>query len=173
MKNYSYRAPSLNLKKMTKDDIVRLLSIYEEIYTELVKPVEFLEAEQDKFPVQVNPENEYDSLTLKASNLKHKSIQLMRDAITAHGNAEVDFSHAQSVILIDKADESLKDKGFEKVTDTLRQAAVANSVELREFEKVVRKLGSIKETVSRLARAFENDEFMFKEMAKKLNPMGL
>lgn len=154
-------------QKISLKDIDKFTKIYSDIYGELLSKIEELENIQHGFPVKVSKDFAYDDLTLQAANCKHKSLTLIRMCLTASGSAEIDYKYAQSFILLEKADEILKDKGFDRLTDSLRQAAMASSDELRRFSKVVVDIKALEETCTRLFKAFESDEVNFRKIYDK------
>jgi hypothetical protein len=153
-------------------EIAKLTKLYESIHAELLSQVLSLEEVQQTFPIKASEDAPYDDLVLASASCKHKAISLLRDSITAAKSAEIDLSFCESFILLDKAQELLVDKGFEKFTDSLRQAAVAYSEELKELSKAVAKVKSVEETCQRLCRAFESDEVNFRKMYDKQDVKG-
>jgi len=154
-------------------DMRKATELYETIYKEISSKLDELVEIQKSFPVKISKDISYENLILQAASCKHRALALSRDCLAVTASANIDLKYWQSYVLLDKSDELLRDKGFDKFTDTLRQAAMANNEYLREFAKVEAKLNGLEETSTRLFKAFESDEINFRKMYDKHEYKGL
>lgn len=158
---------------MSKDiNIKQYTQTYRELYTQLVKMFEALEKRREAFPQKYSEDASFEDFTLEASNLKHEAIKLNRSVLALHSNAKIDLKYLTSHVLIKKADDILKDAGFDKLTDSLRSAAVASNTDLNDFAKVAGQIEALFESVRTLPKAFETDETnqrVFSGYSKKLS----
>jgi hypothetical protein len=154
-------------------NIKTLTAFYNEGHDDLLAQIEALQKKQNAFPIKVMKDIAFDDLVLQAASYKHQSLTILRRCIAAAESAELDYKFSESFFLLNKAGELLRDKGFDKVTDSLRQAATASCLELRDLAKSVACVRSLEETCSRLFRSFESDEVNFRKLYDKNDYKGI
>ena len=149
---------AMSTGKKSSISIPTYTALYVELYTKLDTELSALQSRREKFPQKFMETVNFEDFTLEASNLKHEAIKLNKAVLTLHTNAEIDCDYLTSYVLLSKAEETLKDYGYEKITDSLRSAAVASNKDLNDFLKIVGKVKALHESVKALPRAFETDE---------------
>jgi hypothetical protein len=150
------------------------LTNYIEGYKLLEKEVKSLEDHQQKFPAKYltkASEGNYEDLLILASQLKHRSIKLNRNAAGLLVNTDTDLDYYEAQILLYFAEPFLKDKGFDKITDLLRNSYLSSSKEIKKLRVVKGKLKAVMESAESLVRAFESDEVNFRKFMDMKNKL--
>lgn len=165
-------------KIMSEKDLLEALNKslgnYVEGYKLLEKEMKSLEDHQQKFPgkyLQKASEGNYEDLLILASQLKHRSIKLNRNSAGLLVNTATDLDYYESQILLYFAEVFLKDKGFDKVTDLLRNSYLSSSKEIKKLRVVKGKLKALMESAEALVRAFESDEVNFRKFMDMKNKL--
>lgn len=142
----------------SKTTLKKLFEEYQKLYIELSDQKDALQKEREGFPKKYIENEDFEDWTLKAASLKHQGIRLFSLCAALRTSIDIDVKHAISHILIDEAEDFLKDRGFQKVTDSLRESVVSYSKEMKELLKMQGRIEVLFDTVSKLTRAFETDE---------------
>lgn len=142
----------------SKLNVKKLVEEYQKLLLELSDQKEALQKEREKFPIRYMEKDDFEDWTLKAANLKHQSIRLFSLCAALRTSIDIDVRHTISHILVDEAEDFLKDRGFQKFTDSLRESVVSYHKEMKDLLKTQGRIEVLFDTVSRLTKAFETDE---------------
>lgn len=130
-----------------------------------------------KVILEVTPEREmyfYEDLVLFVSNCKHEALDLWKYSIALYESMEADSDYFNARFFLEVADDALRDKGFGKVTEALREHFLNSKGEIRNFKKVAAEAVALKDSSKKLVDAFESDEVNFRRFFdKKLNLVGM
>lgn len=169
---------TVDTKILSEKDLLEALSKsltnYVEGYKLLEKEVKALEDQQQKFPgkyLSRASEGNYEDLLILASQLKHRAIKLDRNAGGLLVNTDTDLDYYEAQILLYFAEPFLKDKGFDKVTDLLRNSYLSSSKEIKKLRVVKGKLKHLMDSAEALVRAFESDEVNFRKFMDMKNKL--
>ena len=125
----------------------------------LMKDYKVLQKEQGLLPkTYTNNNQDFEDHILAAANSKHKAIELYRTSLTAYDSicAELEYFSAQLKLYLSEG--FLKEHGFDRATDSLRDSFVKSNVTIKDLIKVKGDLESLSGATERLVKAFENDE---------------
>lgn len=150
--------------KKTNDLIKEIAGKYASLSKDLDSKHEVLSQIKDQFPESYDPKADLESSLLLAGSAKHKAIQLWRAAMKAHGMILKDCEYFTAELKLNTSEEALKDKGFTRITDTLRDTFVSNHGGLLELTLISEELRSHSKCAEALARAFEGDENNFRRI---------
>ena len=142
-------------------ELTRIQSEYKKIYEGILKKEKDMEVRHEEFPVTFLKDEKYEDLVLKASNYKHRSIQLMREATAVSGSCKADLEYLEAQLKLYSADTFLKEK-FDKITDSLRNSFVKSKRQMRDLQKILKGLEAVQVGAEKLVRAFEADEVNFR-----------
>lgn len=150
----------------TKEELDKELSAISARYKTLFKTLELkhkkLDSAHEGFPKTFLSETKYEDFVLQASQLKHESIQLLREALALSSSCKTDYEYLESQLKLYSADSFLKDK-FDKVTEGLRDSFVKGNPHMRVLKKSLSGLESLAITSEKLVRSFEADEVNFRK----------
>jgi hypothetical protein len=168
-------------KILTEKDLIeslkKSLENYSEGYKILEKEYKNLEEQQRKFPEKYlsrATEGNYEDLLILASQLKHRSIKINRNSTGILVNLDTDLDYYEAQILLFFAETFLKEKGFDKVTDLLRNSYLSSNKEIKKMRSLKGRVKALKDSAESLVRAFESDEVNFRkflDMKNKLKGM--
>jgi hypothetical protein len=145
---------------------------YKVLHNTLFKNYEDLRKEQQKFPSRFVAKNEdYENHLLKAAELKHKSIELFRDASATSDALRADFDHLEAHMKIYGAKDFLEQMGFDKITESMRDNYVKLSPDILDLIKVKAELDALFEASERLVKAFEGDETNCRRLLERQNKL--
>lgn len=133
-----------------------------------------LEARQKKFPekyLQKANEGNYEDLLIQAAQLKHKSILLNRNVAGIYVAIDSEIDYYESQILLYFAEYFLKEKGFDKITDLLRNSYLKSSKELKKLKILKGRIQGNQKASEQLVRAFESDEVNFRKFLDMKNKL--
>lgn len=156
------------------DSITKSLANYMEGYKLLDKEYQNMEAQQRKFPekyLKRAEEGNYEDLLILASQLKHKAIKINRNATGVLVNLDADLDYYEAQILLYHAEVFLKEKGFDKITDLLRNSYLSSSREIKKLRVYKGRLKALKDSAESLVRAFESDEVNFRKFLDMKNKL--
>lgn len=161
-------------EKQLLELLVKEITTFEEAYKIVDRELKSLEIRQQKFPekyITKATEGDYENLLILASQLKHKSITLSRNitGVMVALIAELEYYEAQ--ILLYFAEYFLKEKGFDKITDLLRNSYISSSKELKKLNVLKGKLKALEKSAEQLVRAFESDEVNFRKFLDMKNKL--
>lgn len=163
-------------KELPEDKKVKLLALQAKNDKEKSQLVMELE-NYKKVILEVTPEREmyfYEDLVLFVSNCKHEALDLWKFSIALYESMEADSDYFNARFFLEVADEALRDKGFGKVTEALREHFLNSKNEIRSFKKVAAEALALKDASKKLVDAFESDEVNFRRFFdKKLNLVGM
>lgn len=169
---------TLDDKILTEKDLLEVLrkslANYVEGYKLLDKEYKTLETKQKQFPVKYlvkASEGNYEDLLILAAQLKHQSIKINRNATGLLVNLVTDLDYYESQMLLYFAEIFLKEKGFDKVTDLLRNSYLSSSKEIKKLRALKGKVKAIVDSAEDLIRAFESDEVNFRKFMEMNNKL--
>lgn len=162
----------------SEKQLVEILTKQIEHFTAAAKLIETemknLEKKQQSFPLKYLEkanEGNYEDLLIQASQLKHKSISLHRNVSGIEVSLDTEIGYFEAQILLYFAEFFLKDKGFDKVTDLLRNSYLKSSKELKKLKNLQGKILANKKASEQLVRAFESDEVNFRKFLDMKNKL--
>lgn len=159
--------------KTFEEELRKMVDTYKEGLKVIESEYQILLKQQDKLPKKFIISYDFEDALILASQLKHRSIQMLKNSTGLYEAAKIDVDYLESQLLLNVADEFLRDK-FDKITDNLRRAFVSSHKGLKSLLKVKGKLMALQEASEKLVRAFESDEVncrKFVEMKNKLKGM--
>lgn len=168
---------------------------YEEIYTEkdlndelialhtefmtgknlIEKEYTKLENLYDTFPKNFSAKVDFEDFLIKSSICKHQAISLMKNSMALYGRIECDLDYYESIIKIYLAGDFLKNKGFDRITDTLRDSYISSNKNIIALRKIKKEFKTFEESSEKLIRLYEGAEIncrKFVEMKNKLKGLA-
>ena len=164
----------IQTEKQLTEVLTKDITGFEEALTILNKQLKGLELRKQKFPekyLKKAADGNYEDLLILASQLKHDSISLHRNTTGMFVKISAELEYYESQILLYFAEEFLKDKGFDKVTDLLRNSYISSNKELKKLKIIKGKYKALEKSAEQLVRAFENDEFNFRKFMDMSNKL--
>jgi hypothetical protein len=146
-------------------DIKKFTARYTEMYAALDGSFKELQEAQFQFPQAFVDSEKFEEWTLIAANCKHRALDLSRRCVALNSSVDIDGGLLTANVLLNEAEAFLKDRGFERATDSLREAVVSHNKDLAEFMKLKGRIKALFEAAGRLHRAFETDETNFRVFA--------
>ena len=154
----------LELKKEMKS----LYLEYSKAEDMLINRIASMEMEREKFPSRMSDaESSLEDLILSAARHKHDAISLTRDSISISESMNIDCDYFCSQIKLFMAESFLKEHGFDKTTESLRDAYVSSNQELRQIMKLMGRVKAIANVSEKLVRAFESDETNYRKLMER------
>ncbi len=150
------------------------IATFEEAFKIIDKELKSLENKQQKFPekyIAKATEGDYEDLLILASQLKHKSIALSRNITGVFVALDAELDYFESQILLYYAEHFLKEKGFDKITDLLRNSYLSSNKELKKLKILKGKFKAHEKSAEQLVRAFESDEVNFRKFLDMKNKL--
>jgi hypothetical protein len=145
---------------------------YEEVYAKLFKEFKKLQNEQKDLPIDFTGKHEeYENHLLKAAGLKHKSIEVWRDSLASIESINYDTTFYSAQFKLFEAESFLKEHGFDKITDALREAVVNGDEDMNKLFKIKGNIDSLAKATERLVRAFESDETNCRRLLERQNKL--
>jgi hypothetical protein len=151
-----------------KKEMKALLSSYRDGESLMSKRVDDLIVEQEKFPKKFSGSTEdYEDYILLASQCKHHAISLFRDLTALYESINTDFNYFSSQLKLYLAESFLSDHGFDKPTESLREAYVSSDETIRDFSKVKARIKANANASEKLVKAFESDETNYRRLLER------
>jgi hypothetical protein len=135
----------------------------------------FLQAELNKVSSLIlddSPERVkyfYEDFLMFVANCKHESLELWKNTLSTFDELEQSEEYYAGRLLIDAAEEVLRDKGFLKPSADIRIAYLNSKSELKDFRKIVSKARALRDAAKKMLDAFESDEVNFRRFSDKKN----
>jgi hypothetical protein len=150
MVNKVYSAEVLSLNKLRDDSQTLALSV---------------------MPIEFSSDHEYEDHMIQLAHLKHGAIKLANAAVKLHGSAKSDLAHYSARLKLDHAEEGLRDRGFDRVTEALRDSFCDVHGGLARLSKMAAELDGLAKTTLHLIKAFESDEQNIKKLMELKNTL--
>lgn len=151
-----------------KKEMKTLLFSYLEGESLMSKKIDSLIIEQEKFPKKFSGKTEdYEDYILMASQCKHQAIALFRDLTALYESINTDFNYFSSQLKLYLAESFLSEHGFDKPTESLREAYVSADDTIRNFSKVRAKIKANANAAEKLVKAFESDETNYRRLLER------
>ena len=166
--------PNIQNEKQLQELLQKQITTFEEAFKIINKEIRILEEKKAKFPEKYlakATEGNYEDLLILASQLKHKSISLSRNITGVYVAVDAELDYFESQILLYFAEYFLKEKGFDKITDLLRNSYLSSNRELKKLKVLKGKLKAVEKSAESLVRAFESDEVNFRKFLDMKNKL--
>lgn len=147
---------------------------YNDVYKIINAEIKALDDRQKKFPEKYMAranEGNYEDLLILASQLKHRAIVVTRNVTGALVELDAELDYFESQILLYFAEYFLKEKGFDKITDLLRNSYLKSNKELKKLKVLKGKIKAVEESTEALIKAFESDEVNFRKFLDMKNKL--
>lgn len=118
-------------------------------------------------------EHFYEDLLLFSANCKHEALELHKMCMAVYDDAKNNVDYYSAFLLVEVAEDYMKEKGFQKISADIRTAYLNSRVELKELKTVCDRIESLKDISKKLLDAFEADEVNFRRFADRKNLVGL
>lgn len=162
---------------MTEKDLISYLSKVIAHYTTALNSLEknYKDGEEAKatFPEKYisSKDEDYENLLILAANLKHQMVSLNKMAMGIYSSVSIELDYNEAQILLNHSELALKQKGFDKITDTLRQSYLSSSKEIKKIRVLKGKIRAVMEASDDLIKAFESDEVNFRKFLDMKNKL--
>lgn len=167
-------------KKTTKNEteinieIGELCEIHKTTREQLDSTYRHLLESRPKIPETFSQAYDYESDLLKTAQMKHKAVELFGSSLELKLLIEADIAYFTSQLKLHTATEFLKDSGFDKISESLRDSYVASNSKMHELAKIFAKVRALADTIDKICWAISADEKSLQIMlteAKKLKGM--
>jgi hypothetical protein len=152
-------------------DLLISREAYAEVYREILKRYKQLQKDQKTLPSKFVQSEDFENHLLNAADLKHRAIEVWRDALACFDSIKADYDFYSSHMTLYDAESFLKERGFDRITDKLREAYVNANKDMNELTKEVGNIDALSQATERLVRAFESDETNCRRLLERKNKL--
>jgi len=116
---------------------------------------------------RIDKNEDPEVLMFATADLKHHANKLFRHSIRTFKAAKATLEYMEAYVKLGKADSILKNKGYEKITDSSRTVAAHSLKEMLEFKILLAELESYYLSSERLIDNLLADEVDLRQRAKQ------
>ena len=160
------------IKQIKDQDVLKMLTSYTNGYDLLNDQYDQIKAHRDetfKLTKELDKSKnskDHEDLMFRTSELKNLTADLHKFANDLGVDLKGDVEFFEAGIKLGRADNLLKDKGFLKITETIRSVAMDSLIEVREMRRVLGKVRSLSMALLNLFESLKMDETNFRTGAR-------
>ena len=148
------------------EEIKEAFQQYHSILVDLKDLYSKIEEQYKNLPSTRKLKIDYEDAVLLSSSCKFESNKAWKMSVQAHESIQVDVDYFTSVLKYEVSEQSLKNKGFDKITDSMRESFVRMNKPLKDLLKASAELLSIRLSLEKNVRGFDNSETSYRKMAE-------
>lgn len=157
---------SKKVEKTYQEEIVSVTKVHDQSLQLIVSSFDKINKAREVIFERIEKDDDAEDLMFEVADLKHEANVLYKNSIKAYKGAKATLEYIEAYLKMGKIDDILKNKGYEKITDTNRSMAVNSLKEVLAFKLMLAELESYKESSENLVENLLADEHDLRQKAK-------